>query len=366
MTTALLLPVLFGAAGLAVDYTSMSATRSALQDYADSAALAASAALANDGATEEKAKRLARSFFTDQFEAYHDTKAPEPEIAISAVTDGAGIKTFTTEVRARERVVLSPFMALLGYDVADVSVLSKTTSSMGMPTALSMFLVLDRSGSMAAATEAVKSQAACQRYSMDDIYGVQDEGVQQPCYYSRMDSLQIAASALLDMLAKADPDKRAVRTGAVAYDSNALQDTPMSWGTQNVRTYVNALAAGGDTSSTAAFATANARIGDSMETSTQRNRNGLKLRRAILFMTDGVNNYNSDDAKTLTLCDQAKANGIIVYTVAFSAAKQGQQLLASCASSSETAFYASNQKQLIEAFKDIGQSFLQQAPRVTR
>ncbi|HVK92394.1 MAG TPA: TadE/TadG family type IV pilus assembly protein, partial [Mycoplana sp.] len=63
---AVLLPVLLGAGGISIDVTKMMMTKTRLQDAADSAALAAASALANNGYSVEKAKLLAMQFLTSQ------------------------------------------------------------------------------------------------------------------------------------------------------------------------------------------------------------------------------------------------------------------------------------------------------------
>ena len=45
----------------------------------------------------------------------------------------------------------------------------------------------------------------------------------------------------------------------------------------------------------------------------------FELNRFMIFMTDGDNNYSSDDTETKALCDQYKADGIEIYSVAFEA-----------------------------------------------
>ena len=51
-----------------------------------------------------------------------------------------------------------------------------------------------------------------------------------------------------------------------------------------------------------------------------------------------------------------KEKGVVVYTVAFSAPKAGQEVLAYCATNSEFAFKPSNGQELTEAYKAIARS----------
>jgi Flp pilus assembly protein TadG len=65
------------------------------------------------------------------------------------------------------------------------------------------------------------------------------------------------------------------------------------------------------------------------------------------------------DALTLEACTNAKAQGILIYTVGFSISsdpidQQGQNLLASCATDSSHAFIANDANSLVNAFNQIG------------
>ncbi len=65
------------------------------------------------------------------------------------------------------------------------------------------------------------------------------------------------------------------------------------------------------------------------------------------------------DELTLEACTNAKANGIVVYTIGFSIStdpidQQGQNLLASCATDANHAFVANDANSLVNAFNQIG------------
>ena len=84
--------------------------------------------------------------------------------------------------------------------------------------------------------------------------------------------------------------------------------------------------------------------------------------KAIIMMTDGeFNSYFSsgqgnsfDQAKKL--CDAAKAEHIVIYTVAFKAPSQGQAILNYCATSADHAFSPEDGQQLKDAYTMIAQS----------
>jgi Flp pilus assembly protein TadG len=97
--------------------------------------------------------------------------------------------------------------------------------------------------------------------------------------------------------------------------------------------------------------------------------NGLK---SIVLMTDGDNTKSPDypyhwgsdaalaDKISATLCENIKAAGISIYTVAFKVTKQtSKDLLANCASNAAQAFDASDTAGLMVAFDQIGASLAQ-------
>jgi Flp pilus assembly protein TadG len=84
--------------------------------------------------------------------------------------------------------------------------------------------------------------------------------------------------------------------------------------------------------------------------------------KAIILMTDGSFNRWYDDGEgssfeqNMELCDTLKANGVIVFTVAFEAPTAGQEHLAECASGAEFAFNPENGQELTDTYLTIAQS----------
>lgn len=85
--------------------------------------------------------------------------------------------------------------------------------------------------------------------------------------------------------------------------------------------------------------------------------------KAMIMMTDGeFNAYYSGNAQgnsfeqAQKMCDAAKTEGVVIYTVAFQAPKQGKDILNYCASSSDFAFTPDNGQELEDAYNMIAQS----------
>lgn len=81
--------------------------------------------------------------------------------------------------------------------------------------------------------------------------------------------------------------------------------------------------------------------------------------KAIILMTDGefihqlygAQGSSAEQAKSL--CDNIKAEGIVIYTVAFQAPTAGQELMSYCSSGSEYAFTASTGAELVQSYEAI-------------
>ncbi len=84
--------------------------------------------------------------------------------------------------------------------------------------------------------------------------------------------------------------------------------------------------------------------------------------KAIIMMTDGeFNSYFSSGQgnsfeQAKKMCDAAKAEHIVIYTVAFQAPSQGQEILNYCATSADHAFNPEDGQQLKDAYTMIAQS----------
>jgi Flp pilus assembly protein TadG len=362
--SSLLLPVLLGAAGLAVDVSSMMLAKQDAQNYADGAALAASSALADDDIGESAAKLLAGDFLKAQGTALAGTT---PTIMVQTTPGANNSKTFTVDVSFNQTISLSPLMSIFGKKTATIAINSRSVSNRGASNSLSMFLVLDRSGSMQTSTTTVKSTTvACHYYYMPNTSTVKDGGSKTPCYYQRIEGLKLAADTLFATFASVDPNLNLIRTGAVSYNSGKQTESQLAWGWSAADNYIDALTPTGGTSSTGAFKVALDALTATTEDAAHKNKNGLAPKKAIVFMTDGENSASSDDTSTLTHCATAKSKGITVYTVAFSASDQGKNLLSKCATSSATFFYADSASELTAAFKSIGQVAATGLPRLTQ
>ena len=261
-----------------------------------------------------------------------------PTITITPVEDN-GNTIWRVAISMRGTQTLTPMARVMGRESVSVDVIGKSESASGnaVQGAFSMALVLDRSGSMDWNLEGQR----------------------------KIDVLKTAVGGLLDQFESADPTHNYVRIGASSYSTYMTGVQELKWKPQKTRDFVNALPASGGTDSTQAFGWAVTSITAEKETNKHAKRSGQEPQRFIVFMTDGDNNYSSADSSTKILCDNAKDEGVEVYTVAFAAPKRGKELLAYCATNSDYFYDATSSADLIAAFESIGKQASQVASRLT-
>jgi hypothetical protein len=92
--------------------------------------------------------------------------------------------------------------------------------------------------------------------------------------------------------------------------------------------------------------------------------------RALILLTDGQNCCGAryptiqQDANTLATCTALKAQGVLIYSIAFQAPTRGAALMQACASSPSHYFNATT-TELLSVFQGIGSNIQTQALRLT-
>ena len=346
---AMIMPVLLGAGGVSVDASNIMWAKSTLQNATDAAALAAASGLANEQMSVDEAKKQARAFLLARMASPIDSLSStgddatlsSPDVDIDTAATGVGTgKRFVVSVKSVFTVPLTPMTRLLGASSISVHAESQSKGQTATESSLSMFLVLDKSGSMNEATN--------------------KKGV------NKLQSLKLAVEGLLAQLSKADPNGKYVRTSAVAYNDKADAPSGLSWDEGVTLAYVKKLASGGSTDSSGAMKTAYAALTDPSETAVHVAMTGLTPKRFLVLMTDGDNTAVKNDTDTKAICDKARLTQTTVYTVAFMAPAKGKSLLSSCATSAANFFQAEDADALIAAFASIGRDASMLAVRLTK
>jgi Flp pilus assembly protein TadG len=381
--TALAIPVVAAAAGVAVDVSNMAVSDSQLQEATDAAALATATALVNGSATTSNAQQLAADFVTGQMSNYlaGDANATSAlkagtTVTVTKTTDSSGNAGYSVVVNASYAMQANGMTRMLGVSTMNVgasstSVSGNDTSAQTQQNPLSMYFVLDRSGSMDEATDTVNAE---QPTTTAPCSTNRNKTCTVTNYYTKMQSLKIATANLAAQLNSADPNSMYVRTGADSYNSNAQTPTALAWGTSGVTKYVNNLTSSGTTNSAPAFTAAVTALtmasttpGLTNEQLQHKNKSGAtNLSTYIVFMTDGDNNVTDADKNTKLQCDAARTAGIHVYTIAFMAPANGQALLKYCATSAADYFTPQNAADLFKAFSSIATQTSKKMTRLTK
>lgn len=416
---ALATPLLLAAGGVAVDLASMMTAKNQMQDAADAAALAAASSLVSkDPPTIAKAKEIALNFLkaqsgtsstdvpggTDGSNVGNGSPSPtdtqtQPTIDITSTKVGTSDTAFKVTVVNKQTLQFNPMTQLLGQKSINLETVAVAESATETKNAMSMYLVLDRSGSMAFATNVEKKPTtSCINWNAQN-WG-SNVKPSTPCMIDKTTTLKSAVETLLKPLAAMDPDNRYVRAGAVSYSSSVFAEEKVDWGTTKVSTYVQALKANGGTDSSGAFEKAVTALKSGTEENEHKAKNGLTPQKYIVFMTDGANTHlngmalplpkpeldkygkpkpelpydratytpvdNASDTATLTQCENAKKAGIRVFTIAFMAPNQGKSVLDRCASSAADFKSPENAAALVKDFGDIGATTSGKMARLTK
>jgi len=376
MMTAIVLPVLVGGAGLAIDLGNIIISQRQLQEATDAAALAVSTALADGKADETSGKALAKDFVGGQMANYVNATSAaaiknSTTTTITTTANGTA-KSFTVAVSSQATVTLTPLMSVFAGNTKTISASSNTASGSGSTkNGLSMEVVVDESGSMAQNTTTVKS-TRCTLSLLGTCLAY------ETIYVTKIEALKQAAAALFDALDKSDSASKFVRTGVISYTNGIKGQSAVSWGTVESRKYVTnmTMSPTGGTDATAAVNTADTAIkknsyGTDTESVEQMKKGNANSDRVIILMTDGDMTGNSNlpkkalDQSVRNECATAKANGIVIYTVAFMAPDNGKSLLKYCASTTANYYEPETMDGLVAAFASIAQTATKSVSRLT-
>ena len=317
----LTLPVVLLASMTTLQYSGIQQAKGRVQSSVDAAIMAAAIEANKIEDQTDTAAIMAK--IQESFEPFLNANLETVGGNFTYQTQAVTYNTETKRINAKVDFKFPSFVKqFTGEDSYEYAVNSSVDLSAKKKTALSMFLVLDKSGSMG--------------------------------WDGRMTALKSAVNQLYLQFKTEDPDRKYIRTGAVAYDSYASSTLTPKWNPKKANDYTQALTPWGGTNSMHGMGVAYNQLSGQKEFNKHAKKNDSQVKRAILLMTDGVNNHHSYDTGTLSYCSQAKTEGIEVFTVAFTAPSAAQQLLSQCASSSAHYFNATNSQQLLDAFKAIG------------
>lgn len=303
--------------GCAVDMAQATSQKSRLQDLADSTALAA--AIASRYENQNRQTR-AKDHFKENRNLSGGLKVRDNPL----INFNDAVKEVKVEIEADYNYM---FMGMFGFE----DPVLKTAATVGYMideiAPLSIAFAFDTSGSMADPTK--------------------DGQI-------KIDALKLATGDLFDQIYEASerPDllDQKMTTTFSSYNTDLVDSAAMLAGRGHILMAVDAMQADGGTNSTPALTFA---FDELQYKKTAINDN--RWAGYVVFMTDGDNNEMSWDTDTEAVCDQMKAEGYRIFTVAFAAPAKGKKLLKYCASSKSDHFDSSDADDLKNAFKLIGQ-----------
>ncbi len=396
MMTAIALPLLMGVAGGGIEFTRAMQVKSDLQNAADGATLAAATMFreSEGSKSDDELKAQAATFIGGQPFAQDLTalekKALDSNInSVAKRTDTDKGTSFKISTTVSYQMPLNPLLSLIWAKTMTLSATSTSESSFNKGAPMSMYLVLDRSGSMSFRTDTVdKSKSSCPNYTDSNWGQSQAQVTSRPCYVNKSTSLKTAVNYLVDTLNKADPtyklgaspESKLVRTAAIAYNDAKFAEQGFDWGTKKTTAYVQAIPQfpEGGTNADAALNVAynalksnNTNIMTTKEGLEQASQKNKFYNRYIVLMTDGEmtgasSNWNSGiDAQVRATCTKAKADDIKIFTIAFMAPVRGKALLQACATSVDNYYAPENMEEIVEAFGDIARKASGNISRLT-
>lgn len=312
--------------GAAYDYNSMTTVKSRLQDSVDLAALAG-ASIARTTASQIEVMAI---------------QTLEDNVALIANLSLEGPPNINIDNSAKEITVTANsryetmFGNLLSLDSMSISATSISGFAIEQMNPFAIYLVLDISGSMGWLSSDGSVKINALQTAVEDMFYT---------LYSTSENPTLLVTT--------------IRSGFSTYSTVLGPTLDIEQGYNQVVNQVNSLLAAGGTNSTPGFQYAYDQIMDEMDDINN-------LIPYIVFMTDGDNNDPAFDITTTDLCAQAKADNIIIFTVAFEAPAKGQALLQACATSLDKAYTSANAAALNAAFRDIGSEISQSVVRIKR
>ncbi|MFB2603840.1 TadE/TadG family type IV pilus assembly protein, partial [Rhizobium phaseoli] len=219
--TAILAPVLLGAAGMAIQVGDMLISKQQLQEAADSAALATATALANGTIQTSQAEAFARNFVAGQMANYLQSGVDiKSATGVTVQTNTSGNSTsYQVTVSPSYDLTVNPLMQAVGFTTQHLSTSGTTIGGHSQTQgSISMYLALDKSGSMGEDTATVNEEDPTESYTYDcnGHYNKKGKWIYDTCtgsranYYTKIEALKMAAGNLFGQLSSADPNAQYV------------------------------------------------------------------------------------------------------------------------------------------------------------
>ncbi len=384
MMFGLMLFVIVGAAGIAIDLQRSNMIRSAVNEATDAAILAAARYKINHpGANDTELTNVAQRVFDNSFRS-----GMKPTISGFAVTFDEDSGSFALDVTGTANTLI---MGIFGFDDTDVG--ARAEVRLGKPKLIEVAMALDTTGSMGAngklaalkssAKELVETlfEADASKVKIGIVPFAQYVNVGTK--YKTENWVSMPAGAWLGCVGSRNyplnvQDNDYVMTPAPGlatgtYSVQCPMDLlPLSNDQTKIELAINGLAAKGNTYIPSgliwawSLLTPEKPFDEGVSFADLEKENGAK---ALIIMTDGENTkapnypYHESGNKTLAdqlteeICANIKAQKIVVYSIAFSVTEPNiKEVLETCATNPSYYFDAASSSELSEAFAAIATS----------
>lgn len=366
--------------GVAIDFQRSVSAEHNIQAALDASSLAAAKSFQNAKMKDAEIKKLAQNIFAaDITLANANLKCPDPSINIDK-TNGLVTASVTCKLP-------TTFAGL--FSMSEMKISQSSTSAVSI-TSLDLAMMLDVSGSMSGQKlEDLKTAAKDAVDILITPYSGDRVRIAFNTYSTAINVGDYAEKVKGDNYDKDSALKNCVteRTGTAKFDDDApafnkyMEEEPKSVGNKamscpsssiapltskasDLKTEIGKLKAGGWTAGHLGVAWAWYLISPEWDkiwpAASEPLPYGKKdTIKAVILMTDGAFNtyYESgqgdSDKQSKKLCKAMKEEGVIVYSVAFQAPKEGKKILKNCASSKAHYYDAKNGAQLKQAYADI-------------
>jgi Flp pilus assembly protein TadG len=357
--------VVFGAAGMAVDFINASSVRTSLQQALDSAVLAAaSAQVKNEHQAEEIITEFMASNWTEKYPTI------DPDVKQSLADD---VVTGTASV-----VIPTLITGLLGIESMEIAVTS--SAKISSPT-IEVAMVIDNSSSMnthlkqlqKALTTVVETLApngtdpdvtfALVPYSTYVNVGLSNKNKSWLSFAEAEKSKWDGCVGSRDYPLDLDDSDNTAIPAVSGITCNPTEMLPLTSDVDTITDWIDDLTAEVNDTYTGAGLIWGYRALSEREPLTEAKPYG-DSQKVIIFLTDAISTMgpsypkhdNENDTASevwQTQCTNIKAAGITLYTIAFQTGTTQEAQLTSCATSSSHAFTADNSSELKNAFADI-------------
>ncbi|AMC12481.1 vWA domain-containing protein [Liberibacter crescens] len=420
--TAVILPVMIGIVGFAIDVVNVMYYRYALQAASDRAILTTNALLSSKetNISEQKIKEIVQNNL--EFNLYHDFGqndaqeiSQDADIAVTryvAKKKGA-LDSYRIVVQPDYDMPINPFsfaMRFLGKEYVSLATYSEGVAG-GVKNqesqSVSLELVVDVSGSMRYPPIDKNGYDYTHCFSdakmvdpmLEVVIDPQGEKIFStdrylitscnPLYYPgvidgsklkrvRASEVQKTAAAKVVFLRDAvfglvrhfdslENSAEKIRMGAVAFDGTVKSKSPMNWGTKHIKDYfINLESTGGSTNSTPALYSAYKMLSAAQEDLIHKAKNNQNIKKYIIFLTDGENDPGFNET-SIPICKAAKAKGIRIFAIGFSleALSTAHKFLTDCASPGDY-YDVARALELSRVFQNIASIVSSQVNRLTK